>query len=221
MFRKTWRYTLTVFLIFLAILGASFILTWRNDDFSELAGVSPELLRMIKGQQMWTDSLIGKAPAGAALIMFNNIGVGFLTFAFSILPVVGTIWKLSPTAVQVGAIMALTLKYHMGTKLFGFISGHGVLELTAIFIAGGAGLFMGMALVAPGERTRAQALVEKGAVAIKLLAGSIPLLIVAGLIEGFLSPLNIHHYYKFAVSLVTAVALTGYLARPEKQESGN
>ena len=60
-----------------------------------------------QGRQMWTDSLIGKAPAGAALIMSSIILVSdSRTFAYSILPVAGTIWKLYPTALQVGATMA-------------------------------------------------------------------------------------------------------------------
>lgn len=215
-FRKTYKYTLTVFLIFLGLLLFSFVATYRDDDFSELAGVGPEMVQTIKGNRMWTDDLNKYAPAGAAFIIANNIGVGFITFAYSIFPIVGTILKLLPTALQVGAIMALTIKYHMGLKLFGFISGHGVLELTAIFIAGGAGLMLGMAILVPGERTRTQALVEQGAIAIKLLAGSIPMLIVAGIIEGFISPTHIHPYYKFTVSLVTAIALTAYLLKPEK-----
>ncbi len=219
-FRQTYRYTLAVFLIFVALAAFSFVATYRDDDFSEHAYIPPALVQHVKDNRMWTDDLNKEAPTGAVFIMTNNIGVGLKTFAFSILPVVGTVLTLLPTALQFGGINALIVKYHMVQKLYGFVAGHGVLEFTAIFIAGGAGLMIGLALLIPGERTRAQALVERGATAIKLLAGCIPMLVVAGIIEGFISPTHIHPYYKFAVSLVTAIALTAYLLKPGKPSEG-
>jgi uncharacterized membrane protein SpoIIM required for sporulation len=164
---------------------------------------------------MWTDVLNEIAPQGAAAIMTNNIGVGFVTFAKSIFPVIGTVDALMPTALQFGAVNALVIKYRMKLKLWSFVAGHGVLEFTAIFIAGGAGLMIGLALIVPGERTRREALLERGAVAIKLLAGCIPLLVIAGVIEGFISPLPIHPVFKFAVSAATAAGLLAYLLKPE------
>jgi uncharacterized membrane protein SpoIIM required for sporulation len=123
---------------------------------------------------------------------------------------------LKNTALQFGAINALVFKYGMGHSLWAFVAGHAVLEFTAIFIAGGAGLMIGLSLLAPGERTRREALVENGAVAIKLMAGCFPMFVIAGLIEAFISPLPIHSGYRFAVSAATAVALAAYLLRPER-----
>ena len=191
----------------------SFVATYRNDDFAEFGNVPPALVTKIKQQRMWTDVLNEIAPYGAARIMTNNIAVGFITFALSILPVAGTIEALMPSALQFGAINALIIKYHMTLKLWSFVVGHGVLEFTAIFIAGGAGLMIGMAILVPGERTRREALLERGATAIKLLAGCIPLLIIAGLIEAFISPTPIHPAYKFAVSAATAIGLAAYLLK--------
>jgi hypothetical protein len=71
-----------------------------------------------------------------------------------------------------------------------------------------------MASLVPGEHTRREALIERGAIAVKLLAGCIPLLILAGCIEGFISPLHIHPAFKFIVSATTAVVLAAYLAKP-------
>jgi uncharacterized membrane protein SpoIIM required for sporulation len=119
-----------------------------------------------------------------------------------------------PSALQFGAVNALIVKYGMTLKLWSFVAGHGVLEFTAIFIAGGAGLMIGLAVLLPGERTRREALVERGTTAIKLLAGCIPLLVLAGLIEGFISPTPVHPAYKFAVSGATAVGLLAYLLKP-------
>ena len=213
-FRRTFRFTLAIFIIFLLLSAFSFIATYRNDDFSEFAYIPPPMVKIIKQRQMWTDMLNEMAPVGAAQIMTNNIGVGLKTFALSILPVWGTIEALMPSALQFGAINALIIKYGMTLKLWSFVIGHGVLEFTAIFIAGGAGLMLGMAILVPGERTRGEALLERGATAIKLLAGCIPLLILAGLIEAFISPTPIHPVYKFAVSGATALGLLAYLLKP-------
>lgn len=220
-FRQTFWYTFTVFVVFLLISVFAFVLAWRDDDFSDFAYIPELLVNKIKANQMWTDSLNQEAPAGAAWIMTNNIGVGFKTFAMSILPVLGTFAALLPSALQFGAINALIVKYGMKLKLLSFVAGHGVLEFTAIFIAGGAGLIIGLALIAPGERSRREALVERGLTAIKLLAGSIPLLVIAGIIEAFVSPTPIHPGYKFAVSATTAVALAAYLLKPDRRETNS
>jgi uncharacterized membrane protein SpoIIM required for sporulation len=215
-FRKTFRYTLAAFLIFVAISAFSFAVTWRDDDFADFAYLDRGTVQMIKQQRIWTDILNKIAPVGAAQIMANNIGVGFRTFALSAIPVIGTVYALAPTALQFGSVNALAVKYHMKLKLWSFVAGHGVLEFTAIFVAAGAGLLIGVALIAPGERTRREALVEKGNLAIRLLAGSIPMLVIAGLIEAFISPVHINSAYKFGVSAATAIALIAYLLRPEK-----
>jgi uncharacterized membrane protein SpoIIM required for sporulation len=212
-FRKTYLYTLAAFIIFLAISLCSFIATWRNDDFADHAYLSRAAVQKIKANQSWWDDLNREAPVGAAAIMANNIGVSFKVFALSIIPVIGTVYALMPSALQFGAINALIIEYRMTLKLWGFVSGHAVLELTAIFIAAGAGLMIGLALLVPGERTRRESLVERGAVAIKLLSGCIPLLVIAGCIEAFISPLPIHYGYRFAVSAATAIGLGAYLLK--------
>lgn len=218
-FRRTSRYTLATLLIFLAITAGSFIATWRNDDFADFANVSPALVAKIKAQQSWWDDLNKQAQVGAAMIMANNIWVSLNVFAYSIVPVVGTVDTLRPTALSFGAINALIIKYGMTRTLWGFVAAHGVLEFAAIFIAGGAGLMIGLALLVPGERTRREALVERGVTAIRLLAGCLPLLVIAGTIEGFISPLPVHRGYKFAVAAATAIGLAAYLLKSERGET--
>jgi uncharacterized membrane protein SpoIIM required for sporulation len=216
-FRRTSRYTLAVFSIFVAIMAVSFVATWRDDDFADFANVSRSWVQSIKNHERWWEVLNKEAPVGAAGIMTNNIGVGVLTFALSVFPVVGTVYILKPSALQFGAVNALVFKYGMGHTLWSFVAAHAVLELTALFIAGGAGLMVGWSLVAPGERARREALVENGAVAIKLMAGCFPMFVIAGLIEAFISPLPIHSGYRFAVSAATAVALAAYLLKSERK----
>ncbi len=218
-FRRTFRYTLATFLIFIAISVVSFIATWRNEDFADFASVSPPMVQAVKNHQRWWESANNEAPPSAAYIMANNIKVSLITFAFSIVPVIGTVGVLMPSALQIGSLQALLVKYGMMRTFWNFGYGHAVLEFAAIFIAGGAGLMIGLALLVPGERTRREALVERGRTAIKLLAGCIPLLIVAGCIEGFISPLPIQGGYKIAISAATAVMLAAYLLKPGRPDN--
>jgi uncharacterized membrane protein SpoIIM required for sporulation len=95
--------------------------------------------------------------------------------------------------------------------LLTFVVGHGVIELSCIFIAGGAGLLVGTALVMPGDMTRGDALKSRGMEAVRLIVGCIPLLVVAGIIEGFVSPAPINPMIKFAIAGITGIALYSYL----------
>ncbi len=219
-FRRTFRYTLATFLIFVAIGLGSFWATWRNDDFADFAYVPPPLVQAVKNHQRWWERLNDEAPTGAAGIIANNIGVSLKVFAFSIVPVVGTVGVLTPSALQIGSLQAVLMKHGMMGTFWNFGFGHAVLEFAAIFIAGGAGLMIGWSLIAPGERTRKEALVERSTLAIRLLVGCVPLLIVAGLIEGFISPLPIQSRYKIAVSVASAVMLAAYLLKPAKVTGG-
>jgi uncharacterized membrane protein SpoIIM required for sporulation len=107
----------------------------------------------------------------------------------------------------------------MALQLWSFVAPHGVLELPAIFIAGGAGLEIARGLLFPGMLPRKASLSRAGSRAAKLLLGTIPLLIVAGLIEGFFSPSNAPVLLKFFLASLLFSALVVYLFvdRPSEQ----
>ncbi len=210
-FRQTSRYTLAVMATFLVISVFAFVGTVRDEAFADFSSISPELLDNIRANQPWWEDLNAQAADGAVTIIANNAGIGLKTFALSIFPLAGTILVLLPSALMFGSINALILKYGMTGKLWSFMIGHIVLEFAAIFIAGGAGLMIGLALLVPGKHTRREALVERGLLAIRLLAGCLPLFLLAGLVEAFISPLPINPIFKLIVSFTTITALTGYL----------
>jgi uncharacterized membrane protein SpoIIM required for sporulation len=91
--------------------------------------------------------------------------------------------------------------------------------LTAIFIAGGAGLLIGKALLMPGDLRRIDALVENGRLAIKLILGCIPMLLIAGIIEGFISPAHISPTFKFSVSGLSAIAMCLYFLKRDERKT--
>ena len=144
-------------------------------------------------------------------IMTNNIKVSFTAFALGITFGLGTFAVLFYNGAILGIIGAQFLRWQLSLRFWALILPHGVMELTAIFIAGGAGYLLGGALLAPGERTRRNALVEGGKRAIRLILGIIPLLVLAGIIEGFVSPLRIlPHGLKLVFAAATGIFLLCY-----------
>jgi uncharacterized membrane protein SpoIIM required for sporulation len=150
-------------------------------------------------------------PLVASSIITNNVQVAFGAFAFGITAGLGTVLVLAFNGLFFGAVLGLFANYHLAGWILTFVAGHGVLELTAIFIAGGAGLLVGRALVAPGDLARRDALVVHGRLAIRLVGSAACLLVLAGLIEGFLSASGSPAAVKLAVSAASAVLVGLYL----------
>ena len=152
-------------------------------------------------------------PTMASQIIANNVQVTFAVFALGITAGVGSLLVLVLNGVSLGGIMGLYQSKGIVTLLLAFVAPHGVLELTAVCIAGGAGFLIAAALLLPGRRTRRRALVENGRRAIRLVAAATVLLLVAGTLEGFVSPIPWWPLEaKFAVSGATLVLLVLYLA---------
>src|SRR5207245_1774344 len=151
-------------------------------------------------------------PVVASRIITNNVQVAFFAFAFGITAGIGTLLLLTLNGLFFGAVLGLFANYGLAGWLLTFVAGHGVLELTAIFIAGGAGLLVARALLAPGDLTRRDALVLAGRQAARLVGASVLLLALAGTIEGLLSASDAPAPFKFATSGATVVLLILYLA---------
>jgi uncharacterized membrane protein SpoIIM required for sporulation len=112
---------------------------------------------------------------------------------------------------MVGGLGALFAHAGYGLDFWATISPHGVIELTAIQVAGGAGLLIATGIVAPGRLRRGDALARYGRRAGTLVAGTAGMLVVAGLIEGFISPQRLDAPIRIAIGAVTGVALAAYL----------
>jgi len=153
-------------------------------------------------------------PVLASGIVANNIQVTFAVFAFGMTAGLGTLLLLLANGMLIGGFAGLYQAYGVLELLIKFVAPHGVLELTAITIAGGAGFLVASAILLPGPITRSEALVRKGRRAIRLIAGSTLLLIPAGIIEGLISPIPWWPLeWKLFVALVTALLLVLYLTR--------
>lgn len=154
------------------------------------------------------------APLTTSYIFVNNIQVGIWTYGTGIALGLGTVFFLSINGVMLGVVTGFFAERGLGIALMANILPHGILELTAIFICGGAGLMLGEAVINPGELPRAQAVQEKGKEATQLVAGSFLLLLIAGVIEGYFSFVeSISHEVKLMFCVLPAGFLYVYLLR--------
>ena len=161
-------------------------------------------------------------PMMASSIVTNNVQVTFAVFAGGITAGVLSVFMLVMNGISIGSVMGLYASKGIGSLLIAFVAPHGVLELFAICVAGGGGFLIAAALLIPGPRTRARALVENGQRAIRLIAASTFLLVIAGSLEGFISPIEWWPIEgKLAVSGVTLVFLLAYLRGGRPPRSAN
>lgn len=150
-------------------------------------------------------------PVFSSQIITNNVQVSFMAFAAGITAGIGTVALLVFNGVHLGSVMGLFRNEGAAPLILEFVAPHGVMELIAICIAGAAGLILGSGLVAPGRMTRAAALAQRAREAVSLLAGTTLLLVLAGLIEGFVSPAAIPLGIKLTIAAAAAAAVASYL----------
>jgi uncharacterized membrane protein SpoIIM required for sporulation len=163
---------------------------WAVRDPGAASGVVPSQYQSVTRPRHGTD--LGLTPdqesAFASQIFTHNIQVTFITFAGGIAAGLGAALMLVYQGVLFGAITGLSIWAGNGKPFFQLTLAHGVLELSCIVVASAAGMRMGWALVAPGRRRRADALLAEARPAVEVVIGTMPWLVVAGLVEGFVTP---------------------------------
>jgi len=166
--------------------------------------------------QMYADSLAGRAAgedaAMAGFYVYNNVGIAFRCFATGILFGLGSVFFLVYNGMVIGTVLGWVIVQGHGENILTFICGHAPFELTAICIAGGAGLQMGYALVRTGGRTRLGSLRAQAAAVGTIIGGAAVMLLVAAAIEGFWSPSAVAPPVKWVVAGVLSLLVAAYLA---------
>ena len=212
----SWRYVLVAFLLFAVPAVVGYVMLRQRPELAE--EIVPTVMvnraqqaaeRQARGEG-YAQSPEAELPVIASFIISNNIIVCFWTFVGGILAGLWTAWSLLSNGFSLGIGFGVFANYHAAGYLGTFVAGHGVLELTAIFISGGAGFRLARALLAPGDRSRRDALIVEGLIAVKMIAAVICLLALAGTIEGLLSASDAPAALKFLVSGLSAVLLVVY-----------
>lgn len=220
--QQSWIYIAVATLLFIigSIIGWWY--SWHDPAFMTLV-LGDEFVQEVKEtQELWTVSILGVEPVASSAIMINNIAVslqaivGGVTMFIPEVPLITppggfTAYLLLFNGLMIGAVGTLVAQANLAYDLWAFVLPHGSLELPAIFFAGGAGLLLGRSILLPGRYRRLDALKFYGLRAAKLLYGIIPLLVIAGLIEGFFSPQTwVPNEVKYAVGAGIFVLLVQY-----------
>ncbi len=215
-FRATWRYTAAAVgvLALGALAGAVLAATSPGFERFILGG---EMLDTIERREMWTHSILPMKPLASAGITANNLSVSILAYASGIAAGLGTFYIMAMNGLLLGVLGTVCQRAGMSLALWSFVAPHGTLELPAIFIAGGAGLIIARSLVVASDRPRRECLVDAGRVSLRLFGGVVPLLVIAGLIEGFVSPTGLDPLAKFAIGASMFVLLVMYLGLAGRQ----
>ncbi len=209
-YRRTGLFTLTACLLFFIPALIGYIYAYTDPNLAEPLGLQ-EVRETLENESIWTNIPVEDRPYASAFIMTNNIRVAILAFGGGVALGLFAVYLLAMNGLHVGAVLGLASHYGFGDTLLDFMIGHGVIELSVIFMAGGAGLQMGWALMNPGPYSRRDALGLAAQRAVSLIVISIPLLVIAGLIEGFISPSDTPSTVKVLVGLGSGALMYAYL----------
>jgi uncharacterized membrane protein SpoIIM required for sporulation len=198
------RATLAVALVAMfapALLSAA----WAVHDPGAAIGLMPAAYRSA------ADPHVRHLPTGAASqaglassIFTNNIQVTFLTFAGGLALGVGTVLVLAYNGLLLGTLAGLTIQAGTFSVFVRYVAPHGLLELSCISVAGAAGLGLGRALIEPGLLTRGESLRREARKAVALVLGTAPWLVLAGTVEGFVTPRDLPLGAALAVGVTLA-----------------
>jgi uncharacterized membrane protein SpoIIM required for sporulation len=215
--RREWRVVSLAVLLFFGPLIGLLVAVQFYPDFASVV-IPSETLREMQAMYSPSSHHLGQHEASSRFQMFgfyvwNNIRIGFQTFAGGVLGTLGTLFFLLFNGVYIGVVIGYLNQVGLGPQIWSFVAGHSVFELGAIAISGAAGLKLGSALIAPGSRSRRLALIEDGRIAFHLMGGSALMFFVAAIIEGFWSPLKFeHNEIKYGAGIAVTILMLTYFA---------
>ncbi len=208
------------FFVALALFGIPFLVAaiGTNIDHSIATSVVPPK-DLAAASEMYSKAFYqsvdgeyaGQRSAMAGFYVFHNVGIAFKCYAHGVFFGIGTIYQLLFNGLFIGAISGHIISEGHGDNFFSFVISHGSFELTALVIAGAAGLVLAWGTIYRGERTRPESLAFFGMESVKMICGAGAMLGVAALIEGYFSPMAIPHVIKYVVGTALWVLVIGWL----------
>jgi uncharacterized membrane protein SpoIIM required for sporulation len=215
--RRTWKFHALAFGVF-ALCGLATYMVLLNDPAQARETVGSEMFlraerakALAETDRRYLDMPSLSRPLFSWGLIANNVNVTLMLFAAGATVGIGTLFILAFNGISLGGGFAAFSIVGVPELLWTWVAAHGPVELTAIFIAGGAGLRMGAGLILPGQKTRRRAFRDAALDSVQLIAGTAVMLVVAGLLEGFVSPaVGIPPWGKWAIGGLTVAAMIGY-----------
>ena len=215
--RQEWRVVAAAALLFFGpLLGFIALLQFFPDFVHYL--LSPRQIAGFNEMYDPANRRLGMREADTNIAMFgfyiwNNVRIGFQTFAGGMLAGVGTAWFLGANGVIIGAVAGYLTQVGYHETFWSFVAGHSSLELVAIVLSGAAGFKLGLAIIAPGNRSRKSALEAAAQPAVRIMYGAAVMFFAAAFVEAFWSPLTEMPFnLKIAVGLAGWAILLAYFA---------
>ncbi|MGH9318881.1 MAG: stage II sporulation protein M [Vicinamibacteria bacterium] len=210
--RENQAYFWTALALFAIPMAVSWIVIAREPSLAHRVLSGTDLYAM---EEMYSQDFAEVERQDAAMAGFyvrHNTSIAFQCFALGFFLGLGTIYVLLSNGIQLGTVAGYVIGQGHGERFLTFVCGHSSFELTAIVVAGSAGLILGHAIVAPGSLSRGESLKERGKVAVELALGAAAMLFVAAMLEGFWSAQPLPAQVKYLAASILWVVVIAYLA---------
>jgi len=194
--------------IFILSFLFSFITVLKMEDYA-LSFIPAEYADAVRNSAGNAQELNNTVASVA--IFTNNIQVGILAFALGITFGTGTVYVLAKNGILLGALSAVAVNAGTGFTFWSLILPHGIPELFSIFVCGAAGLAVAKSIIFPGLDSRRKSFSDGGKKALSMFLGTIPLFILAGLTEGYITTLPTVPLYKYLIALIWLIVLLVYV----------
>ena len=205
--RRWWLGSALSFLLVAVVIGF-----WvaGSPEVRATLGTPTELQQLINHD---FESYYSENPAGsfALRVWVNNAWVAAQCIGFAILLGLPIPWVLFQNAANVGVSGGLMFGAGKGDLFLGLLTPHGLLELTAVFLAAAAGMRLGWTVIAPGDRPRGQVLAERGRAVVSVAGGLVVVLLISGLIEALVTPSPLPTYARIAIGVAAEIVFLGYV----------
>jgi uncharacterized membrane protein SpoIIM required for sporulation len=207
---RSWRWSAGSALGFFAVATVIAIWVAHTPEVQAIIGTPSDISNLVNHE---FESYYSDHPAGsfALHVWTNNAWLAAQCIGYSILLGIPIPWMLFENAANVGVSAGFMFQAGKGGLFLGLLTPHGLLELTALFVAAGAGMKLGWTVVSPGDRPRGQALAEQGRAVASVAVGMVVVLFCSGLIEAFVTPSSLPTFARIAIGVAAEVAFLTYV----------
>jgi uncharacterized membrane protein SpoIIM required for sporulation len=207
---RTWRWWLATAVVFFAVVVITAVWVAGNPEVQAAVGTPSEIDELVNHS---VASYYSDHPAAsfALQVWVNNSWVAAKCIAFAVLLGVPIPILLFDNAANLGVIAGLMFQAGKGGILLGLLAPHGMLELTAVFLAGATGMRLGWSVISPGDRPRGQVLAEQGRGVVSVAVGLVGVLLVSGLIEALVTPSGLPTFVRVGIGVIAELGFLSYI----------